>query len=186
MKLFRRKQKTDEKEEQGNGVFLWFNSETISDAGYPLYGRYVYERLLPFFNIKVYDQKDMVMPGGRYGFYDGNALPRGDVKLPAKDKKEEQILEEAKFDNYYSTYVVAVYSWNAADFSPLERKVRNLLGFIGMTTCESVDYRGFDVLTGELSLPYAISLVYDEIEKESFGFLSDIELEKMGFNVRLR
>ena len=186
MKWFR-KDKEPKKEspgEGGNGVFLWFNSQIISDAGNPVYGRYIYERLLPLFNIKVYDIKDLVMPGGRYSFYDGDALPSGEVNIPVKDQKEAKVLEEARFDDFYSTYVVAIFSWQPVDFSLLERKVRNILGFIGMTTCESIDYRGFHDLTGQLSLPYAITLFYDEIDKESFGFLSDDKLKEMGFQVR--
>lgn len=170
-------------EQAGSGAFLWFNRELIRDSGNINYGRYIYRNLLPLFAIKVYDISQMgIMPLGIYQFYDGKALPEGKVDLPVKDAAQAAILKEASFDDFSAIYVVAFYTNTKVDYAPLDKKLHNLVGYIGMTTCEPVSFHRFYELTGLLALPFCITLYYETIKDEGAGFfLGKEELEKMGF-----
>lgn len=170
-------------EQTGSGIFLWFDWEEISRNEHHQYGKFVYEKLLPLFRIKVYDKNDLVMPGGRYSFYDGDAIPQEEFGLQAQDHEEADVLDQAKLSNYSSMYVVAIYAWQLVDFSRLERKIRNSLGYIGKTTFKNINYKEFYQLTGQLALPNTFELNYDILEKECFDFFTDDQLREMGFFV---
>ena len=181
--LFKKKEKIQEAGEAGSGVFLWFNRELIRKSGNINYGRYIYRNLLPLFAVKVYDISQIgIMPLGIYQFYDGKVLPEGKVDLPVRDATQAAILKEASFDNFSAIYVVAFYSQTKVDYAALDLKMHNLVGYIGMTSCEEVSFHKFYELTGQLALPCCITLHYETIKDEGAGFFLDKEeLQKMGF-----
>jgi hypothetical protein len=83
----------------------------------------------------------------------------------------------------FPIYVVALFSWIQRDFTKFHLKLGNLLGYLGKTTLNGIDYDAFDEMTGKLELPYAFSLFYETISKENFNYFTDIEPEEMGFFV---
>jgi hypothetical protein len=169
--------------ENGSGVFLWFDWQELSRFGHHAYGRFIYEKLLPLFRIRVYSLEDLVMPAGRYGFYDGDVMGWPEEQLIARDEAEAEVLDRVRSDTG-TIYSVAVFSSDAAVFSPLDGRLRNMLGYVGMTTCPSISRRGFDDLTGDMALVYAFSLVYEQIMPESFSFFTKQALDAMGFLLR--
>ena len=82
------------------------------------------------------------MHGGQYDFYDGDVIEWPEIELPAVNAGEVAILERARLD-YVSMYVVAVFSHEGHDFSPMDARLKNGLGYVGMTSCPGMSRRAF-------------------------------------------
>lgn len=166
----------------GISVLFWFNWQEISGSGHSTYGRYVYKHLLPYFSPMRND-----FPTGLCLFYDGDFLPERTVKIPHSGPEQARVLEQVVRTGADLLYVVAIYNQSGQiNFAEIDKALRKegTRGYVGMTSCSKLNFEEFDVLTGEMMLPYAFAILAGGcIEKESFAFLSDEELRSMGFKL---
>ncbi len=160
------------------GFLLWFNWAQISSGGHRCYGKYVYHALLPFFSPKRFDR-----PIGSYHFFDGDLI--GPVSIPYSGPADARVLAEIQ-RIAEECYVVAVYaSHGRVDCSEVDRAFRRtgVIGYVGMTSCPGLDFEQFYDLTGQMRLPYSAITHGKRFEKHDFGYVSDNDLEDLGFEI---
>lgn len=179
------RKKLSRKKVPGIGVLFWFNWQDISDSGDRMYGRYVYKHLLPYFSPA---RHDLYSTGLCY-FFDGHFLPERNVKIPHSGPEQARVLEQVRRTGADLFYVVAIYKRGGrVSFEEVDKALRKegVRGYTGMTSCPKLNFRKFDVLTGKMMLPYAFAIrAGGVIEKESFTYASDKELQSMGFRTLL-
>ena len=162
------------------GALYWFNWHEISDSGYPFYGRYVFQYLMPFFAPQ--DGDWILNP---YIFYNGNCLPKRGITIPGRGADERRCVEEVQTLGLDACYVVAVYCFgqpcfNQVDIGLRARGLKGVHRYIGMTSFFG-DASSFIDLTAKMSLVPTLRLDNRRLSKQSFHFLNDGELRSMGF-----
>jgi len=160
------------------GVLFWFDWSEISDGGHPMYGRYVYEHLLPYFAPHNQDTA-----AGFYGFLDGDAITQSELQLPYRGAEEQKCVSEILRRGLDVCYVVGVYGRGAIDLAAVHQGLRSsaVSGYLGMTSCGGGT--SFLGLTGQISLVPALLLSDGRLRRESFGYLGEETLAAMGFAV---
>lgn len=175
----KRKQKQEQRRDPGSsGVLFWFNWQEISDAGHRLYGRYVYQHVLPLFA-----PSPLELPYGLYFFFDGDCLPRESVEIPFQGLEESLCLRAVKGRGVENCYVVAVYGKGGIDFAEIHRELggSGMVGYVGKTSCPGMSLEAFESLVRKMGLPFAFALQGALFKKSSFAFVGDEQLRVWGF-----
>ena len=171
--------------EAGADREMWFRKKLSRKKVPGMYGRYVYKHLLPYFSPA---RHDLYSTGLCY-FFDGHFLPERNVKIPHSGPEQARVLEQVRRTGADLFYVVAIYKRGGrVSFEEVDKALRKegVRGYTGMTSCPKLNFRKFDVLTGKMMLPYAFAIrAGGVIEKESFTYASDKELQSMGFRTLL-
>jgi len=168
------------------GVLFWFNWKEISDSGHRFYGRHVYQQLLPHFA----PQKRFDSTFDCYDFFDGDCLLQNNsFQIPFYGREEAKSIEIIRSIGAEQCYVVGVFCKRGeADLWAVNQHLhdQDSPGYIGMTTWHgsSADsFREFYHFVGQMALPFAFMITGSIFRKQSFNFLSDDELQLMGFEM---
>lgn len=177
-RLFRKKSVVEEPLIRESKAIFWFNWQEISDSGHLGYGRWVYQLLLPHFVPKPDE-----WAFSHYTFWDGDFLPQGKVDLPKIGPEGESCLARAKQCGFDSCYLVAVFGLGPVPLSGVDQKLStaNVVGYIGMTPCSTLELMPFMELANSMALVPACDIIGKRFKKESFAFISDDELRAIGF-----
>lgn len=160
-------------------AFFWFNSREISDAGHSFYGAYAYQHLLP-----------QVAPTRQTSGAVWIAMLDGDclTELPGRLAEvfrptDRALLDRAAEIGPSLCYVIAVISTGARDWTDVDLALRKakLTGYLGMTQLAEHDRQLFQGVCRTMALPVSLRIDNGTLKRISFEFISDDELQKMGF-----
>lgn len=159
------------------GALFWFNWKEISEQGHPLYGAYVYQKLLP-----VLAPGSEQAPAGWVVLFDGDLFSDLPPQIRATGADESRCLNEVHRVGPKQCYVVAMFG-EGASFQAIDEALHRsgVTGYLGKTSCPGLDAKGFVALARSLSLPVAARIEGAMFKKIGFGFMSDDRLRAMGF-----
>jgi hypothetical protein len=158
-------------------AIFWFNWQEISDSGHPMYGRAVFEVLLPKF---APGEDDF---GGRYEFWDGDLLPRQPLSIPKDGPEAEHCLENASECGWDRCYLVAVAGSGPVALSSLDAELSatDLTGYLGMTPFGRLDRMSFEALVDDMGLVRSCMVRGRDFLGWDFSFIGEDDLRAMGF-----
>jgi hypothetical protein len=159
-------------------AFYWFNSRVISDAGTSLYGRFVYQRLLPLLAPAIQNN-----PNAWFVLFDGDCLVDLDQLTWYFRRQDVVLLKEAKRIGESLCYVIAVLGQGTRAPEDTDRELREakVLGYMGMMLPGFFKRDTFLRCQETMALVVAVRIDGPNFKRISYGFHSDRELEQMGF-----
>lgn len=160
-----------------SAAFFWFNSRTISDAGHPLYGRYVYERFLP--HLAPAAQVD---PQAWFVLCDGDCMTETRHLENFFRPEDKALLDQADRIGASLCYVVAALGQSTQAWEDVDRKLQaSVPGYLGMTVQRRFDRKTFLSARENMALAIAARIDGARFKKIGFAFLTDDALSGLGF-----
>lgn len=185
MSLFGSKENSGKPDAAG-GAFFWFGWKKISDAGYSMYGQYVYGLMLPL--IAEHSKSSAMY----WSLFDGDCFVDELPAWPVQGPEDTAVKEEVARIGPRNFYAIGMFGSPDA-YRDLERDLRAptgpfdrtepAIGFHGMTTTGSLDWQQFLDLREALALVPSLRIEGSRLKKIDFGFFTDEALESLGFKV---
>jgi len=153
----------------------WFDWMTISEAGYPSYGRYVYSQVL-----------ELLAPEIDFGsyafFFDGDALIEEGIALTAKAPEEKFTINNLVSLGMENCFALAIYGEERMLVN-LHRSLHTapVKGYLGKITFPGMEFKEFYELTNKFSLAFSLHLTGSTLETNEFGFISNAHLRELGY-----
>lgn len=159
-------------------AFYWFNFPIISKAGFPHYGRFVYERLLPF--LAPGKQND---PRAWFILFDGDCLADPTSRTWYFRRQDRILLENVKQAGEGLCYLIGVWGQGTVPPEHIDRQLRgnSVLGYMGITMPDLYNREKFLDFQRSMSLVTAVRIDGRRFKRISYQFHSDHELRAMGF-----
>lgn len=164
-------------ESGANGACMfWFHWPTISDGGYPSYGRYVYTQALNTLSALIPLDAQVV-------FFDGDAIVQSGATFYPRTEAETRTMDQVKALGAHNCFVLGAHG-DRRLLDAVEKTFcqPGILGYLGRLNFPGYGLREFYEVTGTIALVLSANIQGQDFQNFNFGFLRDYELRALGFD----
>ena len=155
------------------GGIFWFDYKKISDSGYPSYGAYVYKK---YFELFSKPRNCMFMT------FDGDIIGgQSEIPLLNDFPEDRMFFQNISRRPLFGLMLAGAFDFNFALISIHFRKTSE--GYLGLTKLGGANIQDFTRYAQMALFVNSLNVQNNLIHKQSFHYITDNELQKMGYRI---